>query len=162
MRGTVFDWLHFLLGGLQGRTVCDLFAGSGALGLEAVSRGADSLDAVECDAGNAQAIARVVDKLQAQDCCRVHRADAFAFALADAPLYDIIFIDPPFAADWQAKALSAMLHRLKPNGLFYVESPQAHVSDAVLLKLGLTRVRAGRAGAVAYELLAKEGASCFR
>lgn len=156
IRGTVFDWLNFLLGGLEGRDVCDLFAGSGALGLEAVSRGAATLDAVEFDAGNARAIAAVVEKLGAKEYCRVHRADAFAFARAASPLYDVVFIDPPFAKDWQEKAVRAMLHRLKPGGILYVESPEKGLSDELITALGLTRLRSSKAGAVAFELLTKD------
>lgn len=158
VRETVFDWLGHLLGGLAGVRVLDLFAGSGALGLEAASRGAASLDAVETDRACAAAIRETVAKVGAWDRVRVVQGDAFAFLAASRPeAFDLVFIDPPFARDLQEKALGAVKGVLAPEGLVYVESPEATLPDDALGRLGFVRVREGRAGAVAFELLAREG-----
>lgn len=158
VRETVFDWLGHLLGGMAGVRVLDLFAGSGALGLEAASRGAASVDAVETDRACAAAIRETVAKVRAEDRVRVTVGDAFGFLeRAAAGSFDLVFIDPPFARDLQEKAIGAIRGALAPEGLVYVESPEAPVPEETLGKLGFVRVREGRAGQVAFELLAREG-----
>jgi 16S rRNA (guanine966-N2)-methyltransferase len=77
--------------------VLDLFAGSGALGLEAVSRGAAQADLVENAAASLKAIGANVAALDAGDVVRVHRVDALRFAQSLTPsAYDIAFADPPY------------------------------------------------------------------
>lgn len=154
VRETVFDWIGHLLGTLEGSSVLDLFAGSGALGLEALSRGAASLDAVERDRRQAAAIEGVVKKLGAA--AEVHVSDAFVY-LEHGPdrTWDLIFIDPPFALDLQERAVRAALGKLAPDGVLYVERPGGETGEEVLSELGLVRLRAGSAGAVSFELLAR-------
>lgn len=158
VRETVFDWLDHLCGGLETIRVLDLFAGSGALGLEAASRGVKSLDAVEADRACASAIRAMLTKLSAGPSMRVHCGDAFAFiANQPADSFDLVFIDPPFARDLQEKALLATSLVLSSEGLVYVESPETMLEDDCLDRLGFVRVRGGKAGRVAYELLARVG-----
>lgn len=158
VRETLFDWVLHLFGGLEGIRVLDLFAGSGALGLEAASRGAISLDAVEIDRVCAGAIRATLAKVGAGPQMRVHELDAFLFIRMNAEkVFDLIFIDPPFAENLQEKALEAVSGLLSPEGLIYVESPECQLSSEVLDRLGLTRVRCGFAGRVAYELLSHTG-----
>ena len=77
--------------------VLDLFAGSGALGLEAVSRGAAEADLVENAAASLKSIAANISTLDAAGAVRVHRADALRFAQSlDASSYDVAFADPPY------------------------------------------------------------------
>lgn len=77
--------------------VLDLCAGSGALGIEAVSRGAASADLVEIAPASLRAIQRNVDLLDAGDAIRVHRTDALRFVEdLDAGAYDVAFADPPY------------------------------------------------------------------
>ncbi len=157
VRETVFDWTAHLLGSLEGRAVLDLFAGSGAMGLEAASRGASVLDAVERDRASAEGIRSVLTALRAPEDFRVHTGDAFAFlsrARAEGRRYDLIVVDPPYALSLQERALSEARDLLAPEGLFYVESPGEHLSDETLGRLRLCRVRSGRAGECAFELLA--------
>lgn len=135
----------------------DLFAGTGALGIEAASRGAGSLDAVDADAGAAREIEANLRRLGAGAACRAHRGDALAFAAQKRSAYDLVFIDPPYALGLQEKAVRAALPALKPEGLIYVEAAEPPVSEALLDELGLAVVRLGRAGAVHYELLARQG-----
>jgi len=82
---------------LPGARVLDLFAGSGALGLEAVSRGADHADLVERAAPSLRAIAANIEALDAAEQVTVHRADALQFVAGlGAHDYDIAFADPPY------------------------------------------------------------------
>jgi 16S rRNA (guanine966-N2)-methyltransferase len=77
--------------------VLDLFAGSGALGLEALSRGAASADLVEVSAAGVRAIRANADALGAGDAVRVHRGDALRFIeKLDAGAFDVAFADPPY------------------------------------------------------------------
>src|SRR5690606_23926571 len=100
-RETLFNWLQ---PELPGARVLDLFAGSGALGLEALSRGATEAMLVERDAGLAKGLQETVQKLEAGDVARVVRADALQFLAA--PLhgrFNLVFLDPPFEASlWDA------------------------------------------------------------
>jgi len=83
---------------LPGARVLDLYAGSGALGLEALSRGAKSADFVEKDPKSLRALAENVDALGASDFVTVHRKSALGFADALGRLdYDVAFADPPYA-----------------------------------------------------------------
>jgi len=82
---------------LPGARVLDLFAGSGALGLEALSRGADHADLVERAAPSLRAIASNIDALDASALATVHRADAVEFVAGlHAHEYDVAFADPPY------------------------------------------------------------------
>lgn len=90
-------WLSIVNPWLAGARVLDLFAGSGALGLEALSRGADAADFVEVSAPSLAAIRANIELLQAGPTAVVHRADALRFAAALTPhAYDVAFADPPY------------------------------------------------------------------
>lgn len=157
IRETVFDWLRHLFGAFEERAALDLFAGSGALGLEAVSRGMKSLDAVELDKVQAGNISRTVAKLGAEAAVRVSAEDAFSFLNRTKEAYDVIFIDPPFALGLQDEAVRRALAALKPEGILYVERSGEKTADALLNELGLVRVRGASAGQVDCELLARKG-----
>lgn len=156
VRETVFDWMGHLFGTLSGRVVLDLFAGSGAMGLEAASRGATEVDLVERSRESAARIGEALKRLKAPASVRVHCADAFAF-LAEVPegRYDWVVIDPPYAEDLQLRAIAAALPALRGDGLIYVEQPKTPVSAEALRRLGLTRVRLSVAGEVVFELLTR-------
>lgn len=78
--------------------VLDLYAGSGALGLEALSRGAASADFVEKNPKSLRALEENIAALGAGDLAKIHRRSALAFAEALAPLsYDVVFADPPYS-----------------------------------------------------------------
>jgi 16S rRNA (guanine966-N2)-methyltransferase len=90
-------WMSILSDALPGARVLDLFAGSGALGLEALSRGAASVDFVDIGPRSIAALKSNIDSLGVGEVARVHRADALRFAARLAPLsYDIAFADPPY------------------------------------------------------------------
>ena len=152
VRETVFDWLAHLLGGLEGISCCDMFAGSGAPGLEAASRGASRVVSIELDRRGAAAIRATVQKLSAADVVEVVQADALAWLARSDERFDVIFIDPPFAAGLHAQALAAARARLRPGGLVYWDS-DCEAGEALLAAQGWGVVRAGRAGAVFYRLL---------
>ena len=90
-------WMSIIQPSLPGARVLDLFAGSGALGLEAVSRGAEHADLVERAAPSLRAIAANVEALGAAEQVTVHRSDAQRFVAALQPhAYDVAFADPPY------------------------------------------------------------------
>ena len=155
VRETVFDWLGHLLGSYAGRRALDLFAGSGALGLEALSRGFAALDLVERDRAQAAGIRTAIERLGAGGEAALHVEDAFAFLARSPHLWDVIFIDPPFALGLQDSAAERALERLAPDGVLYVERPGELTDDALLVRLGLVRLRAASAGQVSCELLAR-------
>jgi 16S rRNA (guanine966-N2)-methyltransferase len=98
---------------LPGARIADLFAGSGALGLEALSRGAASADFVELAPGSLEALRRNIQTLGLEGETRVHRGDALRFAEALAPLaFDLAFADPPYSTD--AAERIASLFRRRP------------------------------------------------
>lgn len=95
-RETLFSMLVSRLGDFKGLAVADLFAGSGALGLEALSRGAASCLFVEQDAAAIRAIRTNIANLHAQAQCDVRASSVMSLAAAKAPL-DLILLDPPYA-----------------------------------------------------------------
>lgn len=155
VRETVFDWLTHLMGGMHGLTVCDMFAGSGAMGLEAASRGAERVVCIEKDRRSALQIRALVEKLRATEQVSVVCGDAFTVLARNPEWFDIVFIDPPFAEQWQTKAAKVAVERLKPRGLIYLEA-EREIADEVLSELSLESVRRGKAGAVYYLLARKK------
>lgn len=149
VRETVFDWLASQLGSWQGRRALDLFAGTGAMGLEAASRGAQEVIAIEKDRRGAAAIRALVEKLQAP--VQVLCADAFAVTGTLTGPFDVIFIDPPFALKAQLRAAQAVLPLLSEDGLLYVESDE-EITDEALAGVGLEAIRRSHAGVVSFLL----------
>ena len=121
VRETLFNWL---LPVLSGARVLDLFAGTGALGLEAVSRGASYAVLVERDPGLANALREMVTRLSALNEVEVVQNDALAW-LPRQPdhAFDLVFVDPPFAQDLWQPTLAALLPKLAAGAWLYVESP---------------------------------------
>lgn len=148
IRETLFNWLGQTMAGWR---VLDAFAGSGALGFEAASREAAEVVLVERDAKLAAGLRASVQRLKATT-MTVHTADALAW-MRSAPRggFDLILLDPPFAADLFDAALAAAVPLLAADGLIYVESPREIAAPA-----GFTAWRQGRAGAVHYQLLRRE------
>jgi 16S rRNA (guanine966-N2)-methyltransferase len=149
VRETLFNWLGQDLAGWR---CVDAFAGTGALGLEAASRGAADVLLVEADAALVDALRAVTQRLAAAG-VRVQRGNALT-ALASLPAgsVDLVFLDPPFEADLFDKALAAALPALAPQGLIYLEAPTQWQGEA-LARHGLEAVRHLKAGAVHGHLL---------
>lgn len=125
VRETVFNWINHQLPGDWTQADClDLFAGSGALGFEAASRGAKSVTMVDTAGPVVRQLDMVKAKLQA-DTVAVLRADALALArdLAQrGQRFDLIFLDPPYQQDFLGQALPLCAALLKQGGLVYAES----------------------------------------
>jgi 16S rRNA (guanine966-N2)-methyltransferase len=120
-RETLFNWLQPVLPGAR---VLDLFAGSGALGLESISRGARQALLVERDARQCEALRGVVGRLESGDAATVVQADALAFLRA--PLhgrFDVAFVDPPFADDLWPQVLTQLEPWMAGQAWLYVEAP---------------------------------------
>ncbi|MDY0308668.1 MAG: RsmD family RNA methyltransferase [Castellaniella sp.] len=149
VRETLFNWLaHFWDGTFTGRRVLDLFAGTGALGFEAASRGVEIAQLVE-QAVPALAGLRAVQARLKAPAIRIHTGEACAFLRAQpAPSYDLVMLDPPFGANWLPRLLPLLDRALLPGGLLYLESEAP--LDA--LPPEWTLLRQGRAGQVHYGL----------
>jgi 16S rRNA (guanine966-N2)-methyltransferase len=120
VRETLFNWLQ---GELAGAAVLDLFAGTGALGFEAASRGATHVRMLERDPRLAQSLRDNAARLHA-DAVQVEAVDALAWLARPADrAYDIAFLDPPFAAGSWEPAARALQQWLAPAAWIYVEAP---------------------------------------
>jgi 16S rRNA (guanine966-N2)-methyltransferase len=144
VRETLFNWLGQ---DLTGKRCLDLFAGSGALGFEAASRGARRVVMVERDPAAFRALQASAGMLAAST-VELKRADALEFLRADDEFYDIVFLDPPFRADYLAQVLPVLGPRLASAALVHVEAPAAPA-----LPPDWEIWRSGRAGAVTHQLL---------
>jgi 16S rRNA (guanine966-N2)-methyltransferase len=120
VRETLFNWLQ---GELAGARAIDLFAGTGALGFEAASRGAAQVQLLERDPRVAQGLRETAQRLHA-DAVRVEATDALAW-LAQPPTaaFDLAFLDPPFAAGLWSECALRLQHWLSPRAWIYVEAP---------------------------------------
>lgn len=161
VRETVFNWLNFLLDGAWEQAAClDLFAGSGALGFEAASRGAARVLMVEENTPAVRQLEAIKEKLHADNVSTL-RGDALTVAqhmasrvTGSASLFKLIFLDPPYHQGWLEKMLPVCQRLLAENGIIYVEAEQALECEARPDWLaGWDVVREGRAGLVFYHLL---------
>ena len=149
VRETLFNWLDQ---DLRGWRCLDAFAGTGALGFEAASRGADAVQMLERDAHLQRRLREVQQRLKATQ-VRVEGADALAWmARSEAAQFELVFIDPPFDAGLFEGALAAAARLVVPGGFIYLEAPVAW-GTAALAPLGLVPHRQGHAGAVHFHLL---------
>jgi 16S rRNA (guanine(966)-N(2))-methyltransferase RsmD len=151
VRETLFNWLGQ---DRTGWTCLDLYAGSGALGLEAASRGAARVVLVEREARAVRALCGLRDKLGAQT-LDVVQADAVQWLERCAQRFDLILLDPPFQSDALSRVLPAALRVLAPGGMVYVESAHAlnEAQPPLSAAPGLAVHRSGAAGQVHYHLL---------
>ena len=129
VRAAIFNILHVSADGpeLEGARVLDLYAGTGALGIEALSRGAVHAVFVEKDPKTAETIVRnlATTKFAAQGTVIVRDADALPKPVLDGP-YDIIFVDPPYALVQSSRVIPALGGMLAPGGVALVEhAPEA-------------------------------------
>lgn len=150
VRETLFNWLGQ---SLHGKRCLDLFAGSGALGFEAGSRGAADVTMLEVSAA-ALAALKVNQQTLAATFCRVIAIDALKFLDRGGEKFDIVFVDPPFTSGLMATILRKLPAHLLDDGLIYAEwgTPIAELLET-LPELPLEIVKQGRAGAVHFALL---------
>ena len=132
VRETVFNWLeHFQDRRWDNRRCLDLFAGTGALGLEAASRGAAEVVMVESHPTALKNLQTMSDKLKAHQVI-LRSGDALHVLPTLPGKFDLIFLDPPYQQRQLPTLLPTCLARLNPDGLAYVESDQAFVlGDAI-------------------------------
>jgi 16S rRNA (guanine966-N2)-methyltransferase len=148
VRETLFNWLGQ---DLTGWRVLDAFAGSGALGFEAASRGAAEVLLLERDPALVRSLQAVKSRLKAE-ALRVQGVDAMAWMPRQTPeCFELVLLDPPFDAGLSVSAVSAALPLLVPGGWLYLEAAQ----PLVPLPEGLRPHRQLRAGAVHAQLLQK-------
>ncbi len=128
----VRESLFSILGDLAGFRVLDLFAGTGALGIESISRGADSLVAVDRSQASVRVIEQNLEALGVDSQARVMRLEARAALrrlASEEERFDLVFLDPPYADLAEAPAVLAALVAcdiLNPNAVVVVEGPKRH------------------------------------
>ena len=147
VRETLFNWLGQ---DLPGWACLDLFAGSGALGFEAASRGAARVVMIERDAQALAALEKNRVMLEAAQ-VDVLRADALTWLANNRETFDLAFIDPPFDSGLAEQVLAQLARHLKPGGQVYVEQ-----GANVVPPPGFIIHRSGRAGRSHFALLMKE------
>jgi len=147
VRETLFNWLGQDLPGWQ---CLDLFAGSGALGFEAASRGAGRVVMIERDRAALEALEKNRAVLGANQ-VDILRVDALAWLANSHETFDLIFIDPPFDSGLAGTVLADLARHLKSGGQAYVEQ-----GAEVIAPPGLIIHRSGRAGRSHFALLVKE------
>ena len=149
VRETLFNWLGQDLSGWK---CLDAFAGTGALGLEAASRGAAQVTLVEQDAGLIAQLQKMVAQLKATG-VQIVRGDGLAALRQSVPAsLNLIFLDPPFDAPLFEPALAACTKAMASGGFVYLEAP-APWTDEKLAGMGLVVYRHLKAGAVHAHLL---------
>lgn len=152
VRETLFNWLA---PGIAGARCLDLFAGSGALGLEALSRGAARVVFVEQAAAAARDLRRTLELWGGQraEAVRIHTGEAGAYLAGKSELFDVVFLDPPFAGELLGRAAAQLESGawLAPGALIYAEC--AAREGLPPLPTGWMVSKAGRAGEVGYHLL---------
>ena len=163
VRETVFNWInHQMPGDWDTASVLDLFAGSGALGFEAASRGAASVTMIDNHSPAVRQLEANRDKLKAGN-VTILRADALSLARDMATRgqrFDVIFLDPPYQQDLLAQSLPLCPALLKEGGLVYAEAEAPLVADdqeAPAWLAGWDIVRSDKAGMVYFHLLKLQG-----
>ena len=157
VRETVFSWLTHLLGEQWNRVAClDLFAGSGALGLEAASRGAERAVLVEQQPAVAQQLEAIRLKLNASH-VSILRGDAFTVAqrlAVTTERFNLVFLDPPYACGWLPRMLPLCACVLAVDGIVYAEAEMAlDGATAPEWMRNWEVIRSGKAGLVFFHLL---------
>ena len=153
IRETLFNWLR---ADVAGARCLDLFAGSGALGLEALSRGAREVVFVERSAPVAANLRTQLERLGAADRAQVQCRDAEAFLAESGAAFDLVFLDPPFGSGALERAVGRLVagDRLVLGGLVYLEAERSAGVPAV--PSGWSLLRSKFAGEVGYHLARRE------
>ncbi|MDR6374928.1 MULTISPECIES: 16S rRNA (guanine(966)-N(2))-methyltransferase RsmD [Paraburkholderia] len=153
VRETLFNWLGQRL---DGQRCLDLFAGSGALGFEAASRGAARVLMVERNSRAASQLRANQERLGAR-MIEIAEADGLRLAASLPPgSFDVVFLDPPFGSDVLDKALGLAAPLVSSDGFLYVEAGVTIEPGANEALAGWEIVRQGKAGAVHFHLLQRE------
>jgi 16S rRNA (guanine(966)-N(2))-methyltransferase RsmD len=153
VRETLFNWLGQ---DMTGRRCIDVFAGTGALGFEAASRGARQVLLVEQDPDLVELLRATKAKLQA-DAVEVRRGNGLSVLASSQERFDAVLLDPPFDANLWDKALSAASASLAEGGAIYLEAP-VEWTEEQLAPYGLAVERHLKAGAVHAHMLLRRTA----
>lgn len=144
VRQTVFNWLGQ---DLTGKNCLDLFAGTGVMGFEALSRNAKHVVIVE---SNRLACASLTQNQAMLDTnlCHIFFGDALNFLVQNTEIFDVVFCDPPYHQQWLDKVLPQLKAHVSVQALIYVEAEYALASNVQYSVL-----KSGKAGAVYYHLI---------
>ena len=145
VRETLFNWLQPFI---SGASCLDLYAGTGALGFEAASRGAGSVVLIENDPVLARQLAENITTLDAAEVL-LERGEALSWLKHNSAKFDLVFLDPPFGQGLIEKSCGLMQETncLKPQALIYIEAePELELPDYLTVK------KQGKAGQVKYLL----------
>jgi 16S rRNA (guanine966-N2)-methyltransferase len=148
VRETLFNWLGQWLAGLS---CLDLFAGSGALGFEAASRGAARVVMLDSDPTALRALKKARDEIGARQ-VDILAGDGFAYLKATRDKFDLVFLDPPFRQNAAGSLLELLPARLSPAARVYIEAPAPLAPGAPWHEL-----KSARAGQVSYQLFQWRG-----
>ena len=154
IRETLFNWLQSHIS--EARCL-DLFAGSGVLGLEALSRGAKSVTFIEKLPPASMALKKIVTTLAANTTCEIIQTDAIVWLQQQknisSPSMDIIFLDPPFSSGLLLQALKALTHHplVGAKTLIYIESAKSLTAEELPPNWQILKQK--QAGEVAYHLV---------
>lgn len=151
IRETLFNWLQ---DSIQGETCLDLFAGSGALGFEALSRGASHVDFIEQNTSAANSIRSNIARFGAKQ-ARVYCSDAFEWLdryTQDSKQYGLVFLDPPFKGEALVRAINKFesANLLRDDGLVYIETDRQTIDDD--LPNNWIEIKGKKAGTIQYGL----------
>jgi 16S rRNA (guanine966-N2)-methyltransferase len=151
IRETLFNWLR---DSIQGEVCLDLFAGSGALGFEALSRGASQVDFIEQNVTAVNSIRDNIERLDAKH-GNVYCSDAFEWlsrCTQDSKKYGLVFLDPPFKGGALARAIVKLesANLLRDGGLVYIEKKKESIDDD--LPGNWVEVKSKKAGLVQFGL----------
>lgn len=144
VRQTVFNWLGQ---DMHGQNCLDLFAGTGAMGFEALSRGAKSLVLIEKSTAAYQALKENQQALKTEH-VTVFNMDAQSFLAQNQQAFNVVFLDPPYNQGWLDKILPLLKPHLATDGVVYVEAEYA-LADTPQWRV----IKHGKAGNVFYHLL---------
>jgi 16S rRNA (guanine966-N2)-methyltransferase len=147
LRETLFNWLA---PDIDGAVCLDLFAGSGALGFEALSRGAGAVTLIDSDAATVRALQRTRQLLDAGD-CTIEHSSARGFLHRNSTHWDVVFLDPPFSASLLEETLALLRQgaHLADAALVYIEASVRELPEL----MGWQLYKSGRAGDVRAALL---------
>ncbi len=143
VRQTAFDWLAPVIDGAR---CLDLFAGSGAMGIEALSRGAAHCSFVDTGARQSSRIKQALATLKAQH-AEVASMDAVSFLQQTTQRYHVVFLDPPFESDLLNRALVELHKVLQPHNRVFIEWPEGAQPE---LPSGFEWLKQKQAGQVGY------------
>ena len=148
VRETLFNWLrYFWADDFSNKRILDLFAGTGALGFEAASYGAQFVQMVEKHPEAVKALRALRNKLGAHQ-VRIHNGDALHVISRTEHPFDLIFIDPPFNQNWLDQIWEHLPNILRPDALIYVES-----ETPINFPSNFSSLRQQKAGHVYFQLL---------